>query len=219
MLPGPMGALRPGSRTVLARGSVLPALIAWAAIGILGISSVFADIEETGTAAMADSPTRVLLKHTEPKNVAAMSHTGPFDDIPAVVMGLMGQVGMEGYAMTGPLMIVYYDNPDEVPAEDLRWEVWMPVAYPGPMKTGEDGELGFRHVDPMFVAYTFHIGPYEKLSEAYGVLMDWAGRNDYEIVGPPVEVNWSDPMTVPEEKLVTEIWFPVKEKKVPGIAK
>jgi effector-binding domain-containing protein len=115
-------------------------------------------------------------------------------------------------------MVVYYDSPEEVPAEELRWEVWMPVAYPGPMKKVAEDEMGFRHMDPMFVAYTFHIGSYEGLPSAYKTLSDWAGTNRYKITGPPVEVYWSDPMTVPEDKLVTELWFPVEEKKIPGIA-
>jgi len=95
----------------------------------------------------------------------------------------------------------------------------MPVAYPGPIKTAEEDEMGFRHLDPMFVAYTYHIGSYDDLSAAYDLLVEWAGRNQYRFVGPPVEVYWSDPMTVPEERLVTEVWFPVEEKKVPGIAR
>jgi effector-binding domain-containing protein len=166
-----------------------------------------------------EPPTRILLKRTEPRSVAAMRHTGPFDEIPATVMELIGLVAEGGYDMTGPLMVVYYDSPEEVAAEKLRWEVWMPVAYPGPMKKVEEDMMGFRHIDPMFVAYTYHVGPYDGLPEAYRVLTDWAEHNKYKIVAPPVEVYWSDPMTVPEEKLVTEIWFPVEEKKIPGVAR
>jgi len=172
-----------------------------------------------GALAEKDPPTRILLKKTEPRSVAAMSHTGPFDEIPATVMSLIGQIAAGGYDMTGPLMMIYYDSPDEVPAEELRWEVWMPVAYPGSMKKVKEDQMGFRHIDPMFVAYTFHIGSYDGLPGAYQVLSDWARLNKYKVMGPPVEIYWSDPMTVPEEKRVTEVWFPVEEKRIPGVAK
>jgi effector-binding domain-containing protein len=186
-----------------------------------------AAVAALAAAALADSeaieekgpPTRVLLKRTEPRSVATMHHTGPFDEIPATVMKLMGMISAGGYDMTGPLMMVYYDSPEEVPAEKLRWEVWMPVAYPGPMKKTEEDEMGFRHIDPLFVAYTFHVGSYDRLPGAYKVLSDWAETNKYKVTGPPVEVYWNDPSTVPEEKLVTELWFPVEEKKIPGVAK
>jgi effector-binding domain-containing protein len=68
----------------------------------------------------------------------------------------------------------------------------------------------------MFVAYTYHIGPYENVAETYDLLFGWAARNQYKIVGPPVEVYWGDPEQTPREKLVTEIWLPVEEKKIPG---
>ncbi len=190
-----------------------------ALVVIAMVAGAAAEIKEAGPADEEGPPTRVLLKRTEPRSVAAMRHTGPFDEIPATVMRLVGLIAMEGYAMTGPLMAIYYDNSEVVPDEELTWEIWMPVAYPGPMKSVEEDEMGFRHIDPMFVAYTYHIGSYDDLPAAYNLLIEWAERNQYKMVGPPVEVYWSDPMTVPEEKLVTEVWFPVEEKKVPGIAK
>lgn len=193
-----------------------PLIVVMAGLAVIALSA--AALAETAPAEK-DPPTRILLKRTEPRSVAAMRHTGPLEEIPATVMGLIGQVAAGGYDMTGPLMVVYYDSPGEVSEEELRWEVWMPVAYPGPMKKVGEDEMGFRHIDPMFVAYTYHIGSYDGLPGAYKILSDWAETNKYKITGYPVEVYWSDPMTVPEEKLVTELWFPVEEKKIPGVAK
>jgi effector-binding domain-containing protein len=197
------------------RFAILMVLAASALTVCILASSAMADVEAVEE---KDPPTRILLKRTEPRSVAAMRHTGPMEEIPATVMTLISQVAAGGYDMTGPLMIVYYDSPEEVPSEKLRWEVWMPVAYPGPMKKVEEDQMGFRHIDPMFVAYTYHIGPYEDLPGAYKVLSDWAEVNKYKVTGFPVEVYWSDPMTVPAEKLVTELWFPVEEKRIPGVA-
>jgi effector-binding domain-containing protein len=76
--------------------------------------------------------------------------------------------------------------------------------------------MGFRYFDPMFVVYTYHLGSYEEVDSAYAELLAWAGRNKYQIVGPPVEIYWSDPAAVPMDKWVTEVWFPVQEKEIPG---
>lgn len=188
-------------------------------VGLAVVAIAAAALADASATTKEDPPTRILLKRTEPRSVAALRHTGPLDEIPATVMSLISLIAAEGYGMTGPLMMVYYDSPEEVPGEKLRWEVWMPVAYPGPMKKVEEDEMGFRHIDPMFVAYTYHIGSYDGLAGAYQLLSEWARLNDYKVIGPPVEIYWSDPMTVPEENLVTEIWFPVEEKKIPGVAK
>lgn len=200
-------------RKSVIRTSLMPFMTILAVCALA--ASALADVEALTE---KDPPTKVLLKKTEPRSVAAMRHTGPFEEIPATVMKLTGLISAGGYDMTGPLMTVYYDSPEEVAGDQLRWEVWMPVAFPGQMKRVEDDQMGFRHIDPMFVAYTFHIGSYDGLPGAYKVLSDWAEVNKYKITGPPVEVYWSDPMTVPEEKLVTELWFPVEEKRIPGVA-
>jgi effector-binding domain-containing protein len=131
-------------------------------------------------------------------------------------MNLTTEVQKGGYHIAGAIMLVVYSDPSQVPEEELLWEVWVPVAYPGPMGAAENDKMGFKYVDPMFVAYTYHIGAYGAIDQAYKDLFAWAGRTRQNIVGPPVEMYWSDPMTVPEEKLVTEIWLPVEEKKIPG---
>jgi len=183
-------------------------------LGVVAMSAVaLAEVEEAGP------PSKIFLKKTEPRSVATMRHKGSFEEIPAVIMKLIFEVNAGGYHMTGPLTGIYYNDPQEVPEEELVWEVWAPVAYPGPVRPVENDEMSFKYLDPMFVAYTYHIGPYESIDEAYDSLMEWAERNKYKIIGPPIELYWSDPASVPAEKLVTEIWFPVEEKKTPGMVR
>jgi AraC family transcriptional regulator len=167
--------------------------------------------------AEAEQATRIHLKHTEPQNVAAMRHQGPYTDIPAVAQNLMSAIGEGGYHQAGPIMAMYLNDPRQTAEADLLCEVWIPVAYPGPIGTAENDNMVFRHIDPMFVVYTYHIGPFDEVESSYGELLGWAARNQYPIMGAPVEIYWSNPEIVPEDQLVTEIWFPVKEKTLPGI--
>jgi effector-binding domain-containing protein len=161
-------------------------------------------------------PAKIHLKHTEPHSNATMRHMGPYTEVPGVIAGLMEAIDEGGYHQAGPVMVAYFNDPRQTPEEELLWEVRIPVAYPGPIGSAKNDEMGFKYFDPVFVAYTYHIGPYTEVGNAYMELMEWAARNEYQIVGPPVEIYWSDPAAVPMEKSVTEIQFPVLEKKIPG---
>jgi effector-binding domain-containing protein len=148
--------------------------------------------------------------------MATMRHQGPYAEVPEVITVLRKAIEDGGYHQAGPIMVVYYNDPRQTPEEDLLWEVRIPVTYPGPIGTAENDEMGFKYFDAMFVAYTYHIGSYTEVGSAYQELMEWAGRNDYQIIGAPVEIYWSDPATVAEERWVTEVQFPIMEKKIPG---
>lgn len=171
----------------------------------------------TGTEkAPPEAPVKIHLKRTEPRTVATMRHQGSFDDIPGVIGSIMAEIMNGDHLVAGPVMIAYYNDPTEVPEEEYLWEVWIPVVRPGPFGRAENDVMGFRYLDTMFTAYTYHVGPYETVGESYNLLFEWAARNEYDMAGPPVEVYWSESEQTPEEKLVTEIWLPVLEKKIPG---
>jgi AraC family transcriptional regulator len=158
----------------------------------------------------------VHLKRSEPRSLAVIRHRGPFSEIPQLMTRLMTEVEKGGYYAAGPMMCAYFNSPDQVPEQELLWEVIVPVAKPGPFQAIENDKLGFTYMNALLVAYLFHIGSYQTLGETYSTLFDWAAKNNYEIAGPPTEVYWSDPQVTPEEGLVTEVWLPVKEKTSPG---
>jgi effector-binding domain-containing protein len=156
-----------------------------------------------------EAPVKVHRKTTEPRTVAIIKHKGPYSDIPGVIDKLYAGIDKGGYVVCGPLMTVYYNDPGATPAAELRWDVRIPVTNPGLMHAVEDDNLGFGYQDPAYVAYTYHVGPYETVGESYGLLLDWARTNKYDITGYITEVHWSAPDA---KNLVTEIWLPVREK-------
>jgi AraC family transcriptional regulator len=163
-----------------------------------------------------EAPVKIHLKYTEPRTVATMRHQGSFEHIPEVIGNIMTEITKGDHLVAGPIMIVYYNDPAEVPEEEYLWEIWIPVVRPGTFGRVENDVMGFRYLDTMFAAYIYHVGPYETVGESYDMLFEWAARNEYDMAGPPVEVYWSDPEQTTGEKLVTEIWLPVLEKKIPG---
>jgi effector-binding domain-containing protein len=147
-----------------------------------------------------------------------MMHKGSFDDIPAVIAKLMAEVEKGEHLQAGPTMVMYFNSPQNVAPGELEWEVGIPVVRPGTIgKAGMD-EMAFKVLESMHVAYTHHVGPYEKVGDTYDKLFEWIEMNDYPLMGFPVEVYWSDPETTPEDKLVTELWLPIEEERTtPGI--
>jgi effector-binding domain-containing protein len=155
------------------------------------------------------APVKVHRKTTEPRTVAYIKHKGPYSGIPAAIDELYAEVAKGGYHICGPLMTVYYNDPGQTPESELLWDVRIPVTNPGSMLAVEDGNLGFGLQDPAYVAYTYHVGPYATVGDSYGVLLDWARTNRYDITGFITEVHWGpDDADSP----VTEIWLPVREK-------
>lgn len=54
-----------------------------------------------------------------------------------------------------------------------------------------------------------HLGSYANLSETYAAVVKWIEENGYHIAGEPYERYLNSPHEVPEEKLVTEVYFPL----------
>jgi|GEM_PF-1152776 len=176
------------------------------AAAILAATWVYAVDPKTAT------PTRVYIKDTEPHFMAVMVHQGPYADLPTVITKLAGEISRGGYSQAGPIMAMFISNPETTPQKDRKWQVMIPVAYPGQIGQIANDKMGFQLFDKLHVAYIYHIGPYEKIGETYKILFNWAATNKYKIESFPVETYWSDPAKTPPDKQVTEIWIPIEEK-------
>jgi effector-binding domain-containing protein len=161
------------------------------------------------TAAAQGSPIKVQLKTTEPRTVALIKSKGPYTGIPAMIDRLYAELEKGGYVICGPLMTVFFNDPSKTPPEELLWDVRIPVTNPGDMRSADEGKLGFGYQGPAYVAYTYHVGPYETIAEAYNTLFDWARTNRYDVTGFVTETRWSAPDA---KNVVTEVWLPVNEK-------
>ena len=58
-------------------------------------------------------------------------------------------------------------------------------------------------------AMATHLGAYSTLGETYAAIVKWTEDNGYRIINTPYEKYLNNPHEVPEEELVTEIYFPV----------
>jgi effector-binding domain-containing protein len=74
--------------------------------------------------------------------------------------------------------------------------------------------VGEGRVEPVLlpggeVAVACHVGPYETLSETYGVMQRWIAEHGRSSSGPMWEVYLDDPSVVPVEQLRTEVVIPL----------
>ena len=105
-----------------------------------------------------------------------------------------------GAQYAGPPFALY---PAEVTAE-FDVVVCQPVAVEA---TGA-GDVAAEEIAGGTVASTTHMGPYSGLGSAYGSLQAWMVANDKKPSGPCREVYLTEPGSVPDAELVTEVDWP-----------
>lgn len=138
---------------------------------------------------------------------AGLECLGPYEQIPAKLGELMAEVGKQKLELLGGPSLIYYNAPGQVKAEELRWEVCVPIGVlekvAPPLKKGE-----FKHAT---VAEIIYKGPYAGVSAAYPPLMQFIAQGGYDVCGPICETYLDDPSDTRPEECRTLIVVPVKK--------
>lgn len=150
----------------------------------------------------------IVEKKLGKRQVAYITYKGPYDEVPVLMGEVVGFIMAKGLQIMGPPFGVYFNSPQEVPVEDLMYEIAMPFA--GEAK--EEARVKIKTVPEQLVLSTVYKGPYSECGMAIGAVAQYAYQNGYEIIGPPMETYLSDPNETPELELLTEISFPVMKK-------
>lgn len=143
------------------------------------------------------------------RQVAYIHYKGSFENIPILLGEVVGFVMAKQMMIMGPPYGVYYNSPQEVSEEELEYELGIP--FKG--ETEEEGRVKIKTEPEQLVLYTIYKGPYSEAGKAIGALGEYAYKNGYEIIGPPMETYLSDPNETPESDLITEMCFPVVKNK------
>ena len=150
----------------------------------------------------------VKLKKTELLQVATISHVGPYGEVGKLYEEIAKWLRQKQLKITGPPFGWFYDNPQEVPANNLRSEVGFP--FKGEAKP--EGKIKVKKIPAQEVLYTIHKGPYSEVGAAYAALFQYAHEKGYTPLGSPMEIYLNDPAKTPENKLLTEIQLPIKKE-------
>jgi AraC family transcriptional regulator len=151
----------------------------------------------------ANKAGKVKLESLPATTVLALPIRGTYEQHPDALARLMGYAAPKGVVRGAPLGI-YYNDPERVPPDSLRWEVAVPV----PAGTRADAPFVVRTLPAMEAAVVICTGPYEGAGSCYAALSAWVEKHGYLAPGP-VQEHWlSDPST-PPEKMQSKIVFPV----------
>jgi effector-binding domain-containing protein len=116
---------------------------------------------------------------------------------------VLGYITETGARPAGPPFTrFHYYSPDHVELEG-GLPVSKSVFGRGKIQAGE--------LPGGVAAVTWHLGHYDKLSEAYAALGAWVKEHGREPVGPPWEVYWTDPGEVKDPaEWKTEVIWPIR---------
>jgi len=183
------------------------------AVSILSLVSVLLSIcPGLGSSTPPEQGTAVRIQKVEPFAYFCLKHKGSFSAIPEIISRLMQESQSQNVFPSGPLMGVYFGNPQQVAPEEMEWEMGFPVTPHALIQPPlEKKEWNFTEV-----AVALHKGPYEKTIETIAKMTEWMEANGYTTAGPVVERYLDmNPNEIKPEELKTEIWIPVKSVRDP----
>ncbi|MBS1718985.1 MAG: GyrI-like domain-containing protein [Armatimonadetes bacterium] len=143
--------------------------------------------------------------------VAMMRHVGPYDELSQVfdmLSGWVDQNNVQAIRWIG----IYWDNPDETPANQLRSAacVEVPNNYQIPPSIGAPITLEQIPAGPF--ATCRYVGPYEGLDKVWTEFTaQIEGPLGRQISGsiPAYEVYVNDASDTPPQNLITELYMPL----------
>jgi AraC family transcriptional regulator len=147
-------------------------------------------------------------KKVQEIKVAYANYMGTYTKIPDYMQEVGKWVIKHHLEMGGVVYGTYYNSPEEVPEEELKYEIGFSII--GEAK-GED-KFMIKKVPEHMVLSSIHKGAYTEVGPVIHALAAYAIENDYDIIGPITEIYLNDPTTLPESELLTEVQFPVAKK-------
>ena len=137
--------------------------------------------------------------------LSVRAHT-PIDGLPKLlgesygkIAGYLAKLGEEP---TGAPFAAYYN----MDMQNLDVEIGFPVAKP---LTGQ-GDIRASEVPGGKLGCALHTGQYSDIAPAYDALTQYVQEQGFEPVGVSYEFYLNDPGETPQEKLQTQIVFPLK---------
>lgn len=147
----------------------------------------------------------IEIKKIPQYQVAFIHEKGSYSKIPETLGKVVGWLMAQQAEIQMPIYGIYYNNPLEVPEEELDWEVG--AAFIGELEG--TNEILIKKVPEHEAVSTVFKGPYGEAATVYMALIEHAIKNGYEIAGPVLESYLNSPDEVAESELLTEVQFPV----------
>lgn len=148
----------------------------------------------------------IIEKRIEETRVAYAQFKGSYSKIPEHIQEVGQLVKDDDLNLTGMVYGSYFNSPEEVPEEELEYEIGF--SFDGDLKL-QEGKLGFKEIPEHTVLAAIHKGPYTDVGPVIHAIAEYAVKNGYDVVGPVTEVYLNDLSQVTSDELLTEVRFPV----------
>ncbi len=150
--------------------------------------------------------TEIKLVNTAERSSAAIREMVSVENIAQAIGKMYGEltefIARRGLRMTGPPFVYYHSWSDR--STDM--ECGFPVE--GPFEP--EGRIRPFTLPSVRAATGIHVGPYYKLMDTYAAIEQWMRSHGYEPASYMWEQYLNEPGKVPDEKLMTEIFWPIK---------
>ena len=151
----------------------------------------------------------VVIQDATPFTYAYLECSGSYSQIPAKIGVFMPEFFKQNLMPTGNFFGMYLNAPGQVKEEELQWRLGFPVpadaTVAAPLQKGE--------CKATQMAVYLHVGPYDKVGDAYVKIFEFVEKSGYKAAGPTIEKYLDmNPMAVKPEELRTEINVPVMKK-------
>ncbi len=146
----------------------------------------------------------------EPQLVVGMRKRGTYAEIGTMIATVWRFAAGSGAHIVGRPTFICHEKPKEAMKANEQSNADVEVVVPVAKKvTGTDRVTCYELPGGQMVRI-IHKGPYDTCASSYKTLFEWIAANHKKVVGPTREVYLNDPMKVPSEELLTEIYAPVK---------
>ncbi len=149
-----------------------------------------------------------VIKDVEGFWYAHMEFTGPYSNMKKEIPVFMGEFFKQGLIPAGQPVSAYFNSLDDVKEEELKWAFGFPVAKGTTVKE----PLKLTEFKAQKAAVYLHIGPYEKLLEAYNKILKFIDEKGFKEALPSYDKYLNTPQQVKPEELKTQIIIPVVKK-------
>ncbi len=151
---------------------------------------------------------KVEKKQLPAMRLATVHHVGAYNGISEAFARLGEIAGRARLFQSKPTMLaLYHDDPETTPESELQSDAAVVIAEGVTLPQG----LVELRVPAARYACTTHVGPYEQLGDVWARFMGHWLPESGERVGPGTsfEIYVNNPMEVPKEQLITELYIPL----------
>ena len=175
---------------------------------VLGLLILFTGL--TGMLSAKNVALEPEIKDVDSSTVLVLPMKGPYDQHEEAIKRVTEYMNKNKVTITGPMIGIYYDNPELVKPEELNWEIGFFVSS----DTKAEEPFVVKVLPRGKVASLICVGPYDGTASCYPKLLGFIKEKGVIPAGPVREIFLTTPKEeIKPEEYKTEIQIPVVKEK------